>query len=845
VSLVDTLILGSALFVLLFASDGVVAWRSGSRGRLESGPYWYWAWATLLVLAVAHGIADGTDLVAFVPPVLSPVFSGFLVAGALRYSERTVPKLLMPAAVAIGLLRAAAEGSGWLQLSGAISLFVEPTGAAIAGWLVYRAASGRQASWSHRLMPAFFGLLAVVEVLGAGHLLFDSSRFILWPLWLATAIPLLTLQQMTSIERAGRAEHESHREREDREKATERLSLLASHVRDVITEIGADGRVEWISDSCREVLGMPAAALLGRHVRELAEELQIEDSSEGVATTSGDEDAESVSDVRSRIYSVLDGRGERRWFESHWSPTQQDDSGQRIVAVTRDVTERVKAEGAIRSSEARFRKFSLLGSDYCFIASGEFGGGVENWITGSLEEISGYSHEELQQIGFHGFLHPDEVEAARERVTGLLESGGESSHEFRLITKAGETRWIAEKIMVEREGRHYRVYGAARDITEQRNLEHALAQAQKLDSLGLLAGGIAHDFNNLLTVILGNVELAIDTAGESAELREDLDSVVQAVGQAQSLTQRLLAYAGRGAVERVPVDVSERVRSVSELISASSSGVDVELDLAEDLQSVLADPGEVQQLTMNLVLNAIEACGGVGRVQVTTGCIHADEVAPSSWVVGEPRPNLSYVVLEVADTGLGMSPETIERVFDPFFTTKRAGRGLGLAATIGIVRSIDGGIRVESRPQKGTTFAIYLPTSEEALPVAPQARVAEPSASGRILVVDDDERVQRVAARILRRRGFEVVTASSGPEALDAFRQGRFDVVLLDAVMPGMSGAATFDALREIRADQTVLMASGFDRDRAVGDLRERGLAGFIGKPFRADELIARISDLI
>jgi PAS domain S-box-containing protein len=844
VNLIDALLLGGALYVLLFAAAGLFAWRSSRHAPLEPGPFWYFAWATLLVSGAAAEVGDPGSLVAFVPPVLSPVFSAFLLAGALRYSLGRVPPALLPAAVGIGLIRAGAELQGFIQLSGFISLLIEPPAAALAGWLVYRESARQHASWLHRLMPICLCAIAVVEVLGAWRAISGVERFVLWPFWLAAVVPLAGLQRILQIERVALAEDESLQERADRDTAIERLGLLASHIRDVISEIAPDGTMVWVSDNCREVLGIEAASLIGRNASEVAAEMEVEEVDWPLPSDPGRSGPDSG--LGSRIYSIRNGDGELRWIETRMAHAEVRSGPGRILTTTRDVTDLVLAQQAMRASEERFRTFSLLGSDYCYMSTGGRGIEVDNWITGALEEISGYSHAELQEIGFAGFLHPDDVVPSRDRVLALLEHGGESRHEFRLQTKSGQTRWISEKILVERDGARFTIYGAASDITEERGIEQALARAQKLDSLGLLAGGIAHDFNNLLTVILGSAEMARESADGREELRSDLDAVVEAVDQAQALTQQLLAYAGRGGVERVAVDLTERVRSVSELLAAAgSAGVDLELELTEDLASVVADPGEIQQLAMNLVLNAIEACEGEGRVRVVTRAMHPDEASAESWIVGEYRPDLPYVMLEVSDTGLGMAPETVERVFDPFFTTKVTGRGLGLAAVIGIVRSIDGGIRVESRRHKGTSFVVLVPASDRDVLVRPSRRREAAPRPGRVLIVDDDERVLRVAARMLDARGFEVSTASEGARAIEMFAAREFDLVLLDAVMPGMSGAQTFDALRDVDPDALVLMASGFDMERAVGDLLGRGLAGFIAKPFHAEELAGRISELV
>lgn len=830
----DTFLLGLTLFAMSLAAVGSYAYRSRSQP-----PYWFWAWAVLLLAGASSEAVSAYPDLGFAPPLLSPVFSALLLAGGLFYAGRPVPLSLVPIGVGLGLARALADAVGQPQVSGVISLAFEPSAAAYTGYLVHRAARDANASWPDRLMPVFLVALAVVEVLGALRPLSGFERIVLWPLWLGAGLPLLALQMFATLEDADRALGRSAEEQRKREETHERFLLLTSRMREIISEISPEGQLRWVSDSVREELGFSPADLIGRAAAELSREFEIERASDGRDELGQDASSDGVS---AQVHSLRDGYGRKRWLETQLTRTD----GGEILAISRDVTERISVQRELQASEERFRKFSLLGSDYCYVASGSITRGIENWATGALEEISGYSHDELDEIGFEGFIHPDDLSESRSRVLDLFRSrGGESSHEFRLVTKARETRWIAEKILVEREGDDFRIYGAARDITEQRLGEQALAQAQKLESLGLLAGGVAHDFNNLLMVIMGHAEMASELAGADGEMSADLASILDAADQASALTRQLLAYAGRGSVERTPVDLTERVRSVSSLLaSAGSNDIDLQLDLASDLARVIADPGEIQQLTMNLVLNAIDACDRDGRVLVSTRRASPSDLENASWTIGELVPPTDYVVLEVSDTGVGMNPTTQQRVFDPFFTTKTTGRGLGLAAVSGIVRSIGGVLRVVSQLGKGTTFTILLPVSDRTIRRVSDS-AASAAATGRVLVIDDDELVLGVARRMLVAGGFEVESAADGASGVESFRSKPFDVVVLDAVMPGMSGAETFDEIRRIRPDARVLMASGYDRERAVGDLLDRGLAGFIPKPFRRRELVERISSLL
>jgi PAS domain S-box-containing protein len=836
-----SVVLAGVLAVAAFLLAGLSAWRArGVAPVLEAGPFWFWAWAALLLSGLGTVAAAPGSWLAACALIFSPLFPALQLCGAIRYAGRDIA---IPALVgfgfALGVMRAIATGTGHASLSAGLALATEPTAMFAAAFIVYRAATLEQGHWPHRLMPLALGAVGAVEAIGAVRGFFYGQEATLWPFWLAAAIPLATLQVIARMDTGQRTQGEIKAAQAARELADQRFRWLAAHTHDVVAEIGRDGRVVWVSESSRAYAGVDPADIVGRNAEEVARRYEI-------APHTRPSPGPGAKPVEVRV-QARSPEGEQRWLDTQLvaGPGLEQADGHFLV-VARDVTDNVRAEHEIRASEARFRTFSLLGADYCFSADGELGSGVQNWITGRLEEISGYSHEELQQKGFDGFMHPDDIEAGRERVLRLIRAGGTSSHEFRLLTKSGETRFISERLLIERDGPRFRIYGAARDITEQRQLEQAVGRAQKLESLGLLAGGIAHDFNNLLMAIAGNAELGLESLAPDSASRPHLEAAIEAVEQAALLTEQLLAYAGRRSVTRAPVDLSERVHSVSILLGTGSTrGVDLLLDLDPELPTVLADPGGLQQLIMNLLLNAIEACDAGGQVRVSTRHPDGLDGTAGRWNVGHHETEIAYVSLEVTDNGAGMSAETLEHVFDPFFTTKAAGRGLGLAAAAGIVRSLGGGLQVESKPGDGTTFTVYLPASDRPARTKTKAPETAPRATGRVLVVDDDDRVRKVAAAMLRRLGYEVETAEDGPTAVRAFQDGHFDAVLLDAVMPGMSGAETFDALRAIRPDATVLMASGFDRESVVGDLLERGLAGFLAKPFRSDELSERMTALL
>jgi two-component system cell cycle sensor histidine kinase/response regulator CckA len=384
-------------------------------------------------------------------------------------------------------------------------------------------------------------------------------------------------------------------------------------------------------------------------------------------------------------------------------------------------------------------------------------------------------------------------------------------------------------------------------LAEERRLEseRRLFESQKLDSLGLLAGGIAHDFNNMLMGVLGNASLAQEDAPPGSALAESLADIESAARNAAGLARQLLAYSGRGRFVVMPVDLRSVVQEMGKLLEASiPKNVVVRYQFGDGVGPVMADVSQLRQVLLNLILNAAQAIGGrSGIITVAISSMDCDADYLETTFALDELEERRYVYLEISDTGVGMDAETQKRIFDPFFTTKDDGRGLGLAAVLGIIRGHAGAIKVYSEQGRGTTFKVLLPehegSQEDSLQAEPAGAAARVPAGTLVLVVDDEEHVRRVAARILRRMGFEVLTAEDGREAVAIFRSyaDEIELVLLDMMMPRMGGERTFTELRRIRSDVRVLLSSGYNEQEAVVRFVGRGLAGFIQKPYSRVEL--------
>jgi PAS domain S-box-containing protein len=459
------------------------------------------------------------------------------------------------------------------------------------------------------------------------------------------------------------------------------------------------------------------------------------------------------------------------------------------------------------------------------------------------------------------------AEAYRADDAAVMASGRQKAVEEPIASIDG-TRWFEtyKSPVFAPDGTIVGTTGVARDVTERKNaeqqalraeeerrrLELSVLQGQKLESLGVLAGGIAHDFNNLLTSILGNADLALAEVSPHSPARRFLEDIERASRRAADLCRQMLAYSGKGRFVIQPISLNELVSEMGQLLSVSTSKkARVTQTFAPDLPSVMADATQIRQVVMNLITNASEAIDDrEGTITLRTGSLSCDRdyFADAIGDRGRHVPG-PYVFLEVSDTGVGMNAETLARIFDPFFSTKFAGRGLGLAAVLGIVRGHKGALKVSSEPGKGTTFRVLLPAHAAASEPgeAGPASARDFRGHGLVLVADDEAGVRALAQHILERAGFRVVTAADGREALALYkRHGReIRLVVLDMTMPHLSGEDCFLALRELDPNAKIVMTSGYSEQEVVAHFVGKGLAGFLQKPYKADLLLGKVRDIL
>ena len=383
------------------------------------------------------------------------------------------------------------------------------------------------------------------------------------------------------------------------------------------------------------------------------------------------------------------------------------------------------------------------------------------------------------------------------------------------------------------------------DITAQKRLEAQFQQAQKIEAIGTLAGGIAHDFNNLLMAVLGNTSLILHDVGPDHPHYERLKNIEEQVRTGAALTKQLLGYARQGQYERQCINLNALVKETAYAFGRTRKDTALHQELADGLYEIDGDKGQIEQVLLNLYVNATEAMPGGGSLFLKTMNLSHEDVTGK---LHDPQPG-DYVLLTVADTGIGMDRETQERIFDPFFTTKELGRGtgLGLASAYGVVKSHGGHIEVASKKGRGTTFSIYLPATTKRGETAIGASEQTTIKSGTILLVDDEKMILDIGGKVLNRLGYHVLRAAGGKEALQVYKEhkDKIDLVILDMKMPDMGGSEVYDRIKGMDPGVRVLLASGYSTDSHVRELLGRGCDGFIEKPYSREELSKTIRAIL
>jgi two-component system cell cycle sensor histidine kinase/response regulator CckA len=558
-------------------------------------------------------------------------------------------------------------------------------------------------------------------------------------------------------------------------------------------------------------------------------------------------DAHALGAVQEVHYTLRMG-GEEKQFEARVVPS----TGDKVISIVRDITEQKRAETALRESETVLRESQIiagLGSYVLDISTGIWSSSAVLDLVFGIDET--YEHS---VAGWEAIIHhADRAMMADYFKNEVLGRRQAFNKEYRIVRRDNQTvRWVhgIGRLEFDAEGRPRKMLGTIQDITgrkqaeaERQQLERKLLETQKLESLGVLAGGIAHDFNNILTGILGNATLASLDLPAGSPVHDNLETIRQASLRAADLCKQMLAYSGKGRFVVQNLSLNGLVEETTHLLQISISKKAVlRFNLYPALPPIEADATQLRQVIMNLVINASEAIGEKsGVISLSTGLARVDRDYLGGTLLAPELPEGTYVFLEVADSGCGMSPETQAKIFDPFFTTKFAGRGLGLAAVLGIMRGHKGALKIHSEPGQGTTFKLLFPCAAGDSELIAAESVAKPAWRGHgcVLVADDEESVRSTTALMLRKLGFEVALAADGREAVEIFRAepDRFTLVLMDLTMPHLDGEQAFAELRQIREDVRVVLMSGFNEQEVISRFSGKGMGGFLQKPFAYEGL--------
>ena len=538
-------------------------------------------------------------------------------------------------------------------------------------------------------------------------------------------------------------------------------------------------------------------------------------------------------------FSVNDGD---RWFDIHQSPIAVDGQVVGTVGCAWDITKLKLIEKDLAESEERYRRVVEVSPEAIFIhCEGRF-----VFMNKAAAKLLGAERpEDLYGRSALDFVASGIRDKVAERIKNAWMHRDNPLIEEELIRLDGSTVSV-EMVSVYLTYRGQdSVLAIARDIGERKRMQEELLKAQKLESLGVLAGGIAHDFNNILMAIIGNADIALMRINKESPVIENLKKIQLSAVKAADLAKQMLAYSGKGRFVIEQIDLNILLEEMLHMLEVSiSKKALIRLNLARNLPTVEVDATQIRQVVMNLVINASEAIGDrSGVIAITTGCMDCDKsYLKDVWLVENIEEGF-YLYLEVTDTGCGMDKETMEKIFEPFYTTKFTGRGLGMAAVLGIIRGHRGAIKIYSEPGKGTTFKILLPASSKPSEIFNYACTGDHwQGEGTVLLVDDEETVRSIGKEMLQEFGFEVITANDGREALDVFKNNlAINLVILDLTMPHMDGEQCFRELKTIRADIRVIMSSGYNEHEVTQKFVGKGLAGFIQKPYKLSTLKAAI----
>lgn len=639
----------------------------------------------------------------------------------------------------------------------------------------------------------------------------------------------------------------------------QRFRLIIENAGDLIFTVNERGVFKYISPNCRIILGYPQTAFAGRDFQPFVHPGDKDRIVNALSEIFDEHKRYGGTRVNQRVveFRAITSDGQWRWMSAKNTVLEEIRGEYELAIIARDITGQKEIESRLRKSEERYRQL-FENAPVGIFRTNEKGEGL--LANSTMARILGFSSKQ-EAVDYYNDLE-NQLYAAPESRKQFLDLIREKGHvenfEYEAKTKDGSSIWLSMNARMENvdETGGFIIEGFVTDITgrkmaegENMRLQRQFHQAQKMESIGRLAGGVAHDLNNLLSPILGYSEMLFEDMAGNDSRKQQLGEILSAGKRARALVRQLLAFSRKQALQFQVIDVNDLLENFKNLLRRTlREDIALYMNMADSLPRIGGDAGQLEQVVMNLAVNAQDAMPNGGQLVIETGKAELDETYATKKTEVVPG---TYVMIAISDTGAGMDADTVEHLFEPFFTTKEKekGTGLGLATSYGIVKQHGGNIWAYSEPGMGTTFRIYLPVTEESACAVIDSPAPQPAAvgSGTILIVEDDAQVRNLASTVLERTGYKVIAAERGQQAVEALQRysGEVHLLLTDVIMPDMNGRKVFENVARLYPEVRVLYMSGYTDDViAHHGVIDQGV-DFIQKPFTLKALVYKVQEML